>query len=83
MNQFTPMTVEAVLEFERTTSQDGKASRIRETFGLAPARYYQRLNTIIDSREALEADPQTTKRLIRIRDAQVARRRAAIYGGAR
>lgn len=44
-----------------------KDEAIRERFGLSPARYYQKLNAIIEAPEALAIDAQTVNRLRRIR----------------
>jgi len=45
-----------------------KDQAIRARFGWSPARYYQRLNWLIDRPEAWAADPVTVKRLRRRRD---------------
>lgn len=44
-----------------------KDEAIRERFGLSPVRYYQQLNAIIETPEALAFDAQTVNRLRRIR----------------
>jgi hypothetical protein len=57
-----------------------KEEAIRRELDLTPARYYQLLGRVIDTRQALEAHPQLVNRLQRIRDerrAQRAERRAA------
>lgn len=41
---------------------------IRHLFSESPTRYYQRLGTLLDRREALEAYPATVHRLRRLRD---------------
>ncbi|MDF2991478.1 MAG: hypothetical protein K0S37_1992 [Microbacterium sp.] len=46
----------------------GKEEAIRRELGETPARYYQLLGRIIDTREALEFDPMLVGRLRRIRD---------------
>ncbi|EIV27762.1 Fis family transcriptional regulator [Mycobacteroides abscessus subsp. abscessus] len=58
-----------VLEFERIWwKQPGtKENAIREKFGLSPVRYYQKLNRILESEDALKSDPVTVNRLRRIR----------------
>lgn len=58
-----------VLEFERGwwALPMAKEQAIRETFGISGPQYYQILNALIDSREALEADPLLVKRLRRMR----------------
>ena len=63
----------AVLDFERqwTRHAGAKEEAIREVFGLSAARYYQILNTVIDSPHALRHDPMLVKRLQRARDARV------------
>ena len=63
----------AVLDFEREFTKHGgaKEEAIREVFGLSAARYYQVLNTVIDSPHALRHDPMLVKRLQRARDARV------------
>jgi Protein of unknown function (DUF3263) len=64
----------AILEFERGWWQGRgpKERAIRSRFGLSSARYYQLLNRLIDSPEALAHDPMLVKRLRRLR---LARRR--------
>lgn len=62
------------------THTGNKEEAIRRELDLAPARYYQLLNRAIDSREALEVDPQLVRRLQRTRDqrrSERTRRRAA------
>lgn len=60
---------EAILQFERVWWRFGgaKEEAIREKFALSATRYYQRLNALIDKREALEADPVLVRRLQRLR----------------
>jgi Protein of unknown function (DUF3263) len=64
----------AILDFERGWWQrrGPKEQAIRDRLGLSAARYYQLLNRLIDSPEALRHDPMLVKRLRRLR---VARRR--------
>ncbi|MDF2917869.1 MAG: hypothetical protein K0S70_2086 [Microbacterium sp.] len=50
-----------------------KEEAIRRELGEAPARYYQLLGRLIDTPEALQAEPMLVARLRRIRDG---RRRA-------
>ncbi|MDZ8276994.1 DUF3263 domain-containing protein [Microbacterium aquimaris] len=45
-----------------------KEEAIRAELGLAPARYYQVLDRLIDTVEAQEYDPMLVKRLRRRRD---------------
>ena len=64
----------AVLDFEASAPRTfgAKEEAIRRELGLAPIRYYQRLNMLLDSPEALAARPQLVRRLQRLRDAGVA-----------
>ncbi len=70
----------AILEFERGWWRHGgaKESAVQELFGLSATRYYQVLNALIDTPQALEADPMLVKRLRRLRtsrqQARMARR---------
>jgi hypothetical protein len=66
-----------VLEMERRDwrSPGAKELAVRTELGLSSARYYQVLNALLDSPEALRADPMLVKRLRRIRDARVQARR--------
>lgn len=59
----------AILDFERSWWKvPGRKERaIRERFGLSAARYYQLLNQLIDSPDALRHDPMLVKRLQRLR----------------
>lgn len=68
-----------ILDFERQwwRRADAKEQAIRTEFGLSAARYYQLLNTVIDSPIAVVHDPMLVKRLQRLRDARVAARSAA------
>ena len=54
-----------VLRFERTTwrTVGAKEHAIAETLGLSATRYYQLLNELIDTSEALKFDPVLVKRL--------------------
>ncbi|MFE2040827.1 DUF3263 domain-containing protein [Streptomyces sp. NPDC059477] len=47
-----------------------KERAIREELGLAPVRYYQLLNALLDDPGALEHDPVTVNRLRRVRQAR-------------
>lgn len=60
----------AVLDFEARAPRavGAKEEAIRRDLGLAPVRYYQRLNILLDSPDALEARPQLVRRLQRLRD---------------
>jgi hypothetical protein len=62
-----------MLEFERQwwKHAGAKMQAIRETFGMGATHYYQRLNRLIDTHEALAHDPVTVNRLRRLRSARV------------
>lgn len=62
----------AILEFEHRWGEHNgtKGQAIRDQFGLSAARYYQVLNTLIDSAAALAHDPMLVRRLLRVRDAR-------------
>lgn len=51
-----------------------KDQQIREILHMTPVRYYQVLNELIDTEEALAWDPLTVKRLQRLREARRAQR---------
>ena len=59
-----------VLDFERAWWQlsVSKELAIRERFRISPARYYQRLDRLIDRPEALSYDPMLVQRLRRMRE---------------
>jgi hypothetical protein len=61
-----------ILDFERQWWKyaDTKETGIRERLGLSPARYYRRLNWIIDQPQALAHDPLLVRRLTRTRRAR-------------
>jgi hypothetical protein len=65
-----------ILEFERRwwRRADAKEQAIRGEFDVSAARYYQMLNTVIDSPIAAVHDPMLVKRLQRLRAARVAAR---------
>ncbi|SNS77146.1 Protein of unknown function [Geodermatophilus pulveris] len=71
-----------VLAFERQwwRRPGAKETAIRDRFGLAPIRYYQVLNALVDRPAALEADPLLVRRLRRLRAARGQRRTAQILG---
>lgn len=71
-----------ILDFERGWWQDTgpKERAIRSRFGLSPARYYQLLNRLIDSPEALRYDPMLVRRLRRVRTARRRQRFARDLG---
>jgi Protein of unknown function (DUF3263) len=71
-----------VLRFERHWWRypGAKEEAIRAEFGLSATRYYQLLNALIDSPDALVADPMLVRRLRRLR-ARRRQARAAARGG--
>jgi hypothetical protein len=71
----------SILDFEREWWQHAgaKEEAIRETFGLSAARYYQVLNSVIDSPAAVRHDPMLVKRLHRARDARTQARAARVF----
>lgn len=73
-----------ILDFERNWSQrEGqKEDAVREEFGLSTARYYQVLNAMIDSAEALSYDPMLVRRLQRVRDVRMGTRLLRDHGRA-
>ncbi|MBM3714494.1 DUF3263 domain-containing protein [Microbacterium sp. LMI1-1-1.1] len=70
----------AFLAFEAEWRRHGgaKEEAIRAEFGLAPARYYQLLGRLIDTADALAADPMLVRRLRRARDGAAASREARL-----
>lgn len=54
-----------------------KEQAIRDTFGLSPTRYYQRLNRLLDEPAALAHDPVLVNRLRRLRVSRTRSRAAA------
>lgn len=68
----------AVLDFENDwfTSAVPKEQAIMEHFGISTTRYYQHLNTLIDTPAALEYRPLLVKRLRRLRSTRQAARSA-------
>ena len=72
----------AILDFESGWWQGPgpKEQVIRARLGLSPARYYQLLNRLIDSPEALRYDPMLVRRLRRLRTARRRQRFARDYG---
>jgi len=71
-----------ILDFERTWwMQTGPKERaIRDQFGWSAARYYQLLNRLIDTPEAMGFDPMLVKRLRRLRAARRRQRFARHLG---
>lgn len=68
----------AILEFERSVWRFAgvKESAVRERFDLSMTRYYQVVNALLSNPAAMEFDPFTVRRLLRIR-ASRARSRSA------
>ena len=64
-----------LLDFEREWWRYGasKESGVKENFGISLSQYYERLNHLIDSDEALTAQPLLVKRLRRLRAQRVDR----------
>lgn len=62
----------AVLALERRgfPGPGAKERAIREELGLAPVRYYQLLNALLDDPRALALDPVTVNRLRRVRESR-------------
>ena len=71
-----------LLAFERQwwRRPGAKETAIRDRFGLAPTRYYQVLNALVDRPAALEADPLLVRRLRRLRAARGQRRSSQFLG---
>ena len=67
-----------ILDFEGTWWRfaGAKESAIKDLVDLAPPRYYQLLNDLIDREDALVAAPILVKRLRRLRQARMAQRSA-------
>ncbi|MGI5138983.1 MULTISPECIES: DUF3263 domain-containing protein [unclassified Streptomyces] len=75
MDDLTPRE-KAILALEgRGFSGPGAKERaIREQLGLAPIRYYQLLNALLDDPRALAHAPVTVNRLRRVRESRRAER---------
>lgn len=71
-----------ILDFERKWWKyaGAKEDAIRELFAMSATRYYQVLNTIVDSDAALAADPMLVKRLRRLRASRQKSRAARKLG---
>lgn len=71
-----------ILEFEKQwwAFSGTKETEIRERFGLSAPRYYQLLNDLIDTPEALAHDPLLVKRLRRQRATRQRERSAKRLG---
>lgn len=70
-----------ILEFERQwwRHAGAKEEAIRSQFSLPAARYYQLLNAVIDTPDAVRHDPMLVRRLQRARDARTAARAARTF----
>ncbi len=75
MDELNPRE-KAILAMERRgfAGPGAKERAIREQLGLAPVRYYQLLNALLDDQRALEHDPVTVNRLCRVRAGRRAER---------
>ena len=62
------------LEGRGFSGPGAKERAIREQLGLAPVRYYQLLNALLDDPRALAHAPVTVNRLRRVREARRAER---------
>jgi hypothetical protein len=71
-----------ILEFERQWWKyaGAKEQAIRDLFDMSATRYYQIVNALIDSPEALAFDPMLVKRLRRMRAARQRSRSARRLG---
>jgi len=71
-----------IIAFERQWWKyaGAKEQAIRELFDMSATRYYQVLNSLIDSPAALEADPMLIKRLRRLRASRQRARSARRLG---
>ncbi|MGW7252849.1 DUF3263 domain-containing protein [Streptomyces sp. NPDC054834] len=63
---------QGILALERRgfAGPGAKERAIREELGLAPVRYYQLLNALLDDERALAHDPITINRLRRVRESR-------------
>jgi hypothetical protein len=71
-----------ILAFERQWWKyaGAKEQAVRELFDMSATRYYQVLNGLIDTPEALAADPMLVKRLRRLRASRQRQRSARRFG---
>lgn len=62
--------IRRVLDFEASWSSHGgaKARAIRAEFGWTTTRYYQVLDGLLETPEALHHDPMLVRRLLRVRE---------------
>ncbi|MCH1867649.1 DUF3263 domain-containing protein [Nocardioides sp. CFH 31398] len=72
----------AILAFERQWWKyaGAKEQAVREAFDMSATRYYQVLNALIDSPDALAEDPLLVRRLRRLRSARQRQRSARRLG---
>ena len=72
----------AILEFERQWWKyaGAKEQAVRELFDMSATRYYQILNALIDTPQALAFDPMLVKRLGRLRASRQRARSARRLG---
>ena len=71
-----------ILAFEREWFKHvgAKDAAVRERFGISATRYYQVLNDLLASPEAMNEDPMLVKRLQRLRSARQRLRAARRLG---
>lgn len=71
-----------ILGFEREWFKHvgAKDRAVRERFGISATRYYQILNELIDTPDALDEDPMLVKRLQRMRSSRQRMRAARRLG---
>ena len=71
-----------ILAFERQWWKyaGAKEQAIKELFDMSATRYYQVVNALIDTPEALDADPMLVKRLRRLRASRQRARSARRLG---
>jgi hypothetical protein len=71
-----------ILQFERQWWKyaGAKEAAIKDLFDMSATRYYQVLNALIDSPDALAADPMLIKRLRRLRSQRQRTRHARRLG---
>lgn len=64
--------IRRILDFEGAWTSHGgaKARAIRAEFGWTPTRYYQVLDGLLETAEAVRHDPMLVRRLLRLREAR-------------
>lgn len=77
-------TTAMVVRFEQQNPVNDmvKSGKISATFRINSVRYFQHLNEVIETKEALEMDPMTVHRLLRMRDEREAVRASQKYSNA-